>query len=91
MPAMECKKVDEPSRSSFKKFCRTAKAQIGRALSWRTRPGVLVPTYYFLLTSVRTVVAVCSMRGVRTSSPSDLAFASSLFATLGVIWPTGIN
>ena len=56
MPAMECKKVDEPSRSSFKNFRLYRPTKLGRAQSCRTRPGVLVPTYYFLLTSVRTVV-----------------------------------
>ena len=51
MPAMECKKVDEPSRSSFKKFgpLPTHKIRAGAVLSSRDPPGgfgSLLTTFY---------------------------------------------
>ena len=46
-------------------------------------PGKTPGVVYFLVAAPRTSVAVCCRRGVRTSSPSDLAFALSEFCATG--------
>jgi len=44
---------------------------------------------YFLVTSVRIVFAACWIRGVKTSSPSDLALPFSEFSSLALSCPVG--